>query len=63
MAKIKTNETDMARQIKIEQRRFDALLIMRTTWFHLDGSSEMQQPRLNLNDSYSCISSEPLIID
>ena len=63
MAEIKTHEMHLERRIKIKRRRFDALLITRATWLHLDGSSEIQRPRLNHSDLHLCVSSEPLIED
>ena len=41
MVEIKTDETHLERPIEIEQRRFNALLITRATWYHLDGPSEI----------------------
>ena len=43
-AEIKTKEMHLEHRIKIRRRPFDALLIMRATWFHLDGPSEIQRP-------------------
>ena len=63
MAEIKTNETHLKSRIKIKRGSFNALLIMRTTWFYLGGPSEIQQPRLNPNDLHLCVSSEQLIED
>ena len=63
MAQIKTDETHMECQIKIKQRAFDALLITHATCQNLDGLSMIEQPRLNHNDSHSCILSKPLIKD
>ena len=40
-AEIKIDEMHLDRQTKIKRRRFDALLIMRTTWLHLNGPSEI----------------------
>ena len=57
MAEIKTDKMHLDYRIKIKQRQFDALLITRATWIHLDGSSEIQQQRLNRNNSQSCVSS------
>ena len=62
-AEIKTDEMHLDRQTKIKRRRFDALLITRTTWLHLNGPSEIQQARLNHNNSHSCVSLELLIKD
>ena len=62
-AKIKTDETHLERRIKIKRPWFDALLITRTTWLHLDGPFEIQRTQLNCNNSHSCVSSEPLIKD
>ena len=63
MAEIKTNETHLDCRIKIKRRQFDALLLTCATWLHLNGPSEIQQPRLNRNDSQSCVSLEPLMKD
>ena len=63
MVEIKTNETHLERRIKIKRQQFDALLIMRTTWLHLDSSPEIQRPQLNRNDSLPCVSSKTLIKD
>ena len=41
MAEIKTYETHLERSIEIKLRRFNALLITRTTWHHLDGPSKI----------------------
>ena len=41
MAEIKTGETYLERPIEIKRRRFNALLITRVTWHHLDGPSEI----------------------
>ena len=40
---IKTDEAHLERRIKIKPRPFDALLIMRMTWLHLDDPFEIQQ--------------------
>ena len=61
MAEIVVDETHLEHQIKIRGQQFDVLLITRATWFHLDGPSEIQGPRLNCNDLHACISSESLI--
>ena len=50
MAETKTDEMHLKSRIKMKRRSFNALLIMRTTWLHLDGPSEIQQPQLNRND-------------
>ena len=63
MAEIKTDETHLEHPIEIKWWRFNALLITRAMWYHLGGPSEILRPRLNRNDSQSCISSEPLIKD
>ena len=62
MVEIKSNETHLERRIKIKRRPVDALFMTRETW-HLDSPSEIQQPRLNRNDSQPYVSSEPLIKD
>ena len=49
------------RPIEIKRHRFNALLITRATWRHIDGPSEIQRPRLNRDNSQSRISSESLI--
>ena len=55
MAETKTDKNPCERPIKIQKWTFDALLITRTTWKNLDSPSEIQRPRLNCNDSQSCI--------
>ena len=44
MADIKTNETHLEHGIKIKWLSFDGLLIMRMTWLHLEGPSEIKRP-------------------
>ena len=63
MTEIKIDEMYLERSIEIKRRRFNALLITRATWIHLDRPSEIQWPRVNRNNSQSCISSELLIED
>ena len=63
MAEIKIDEMHLERWIKIKCQVFDALLIMRATWLHLDSSSTIQWPGPNRNNSHSCVSSEVLIKD
>ena len=63
MAEIKTDKTHLERRIKIKRRSFDALLITRAMWLHIDGPSEIQRPRLNHNDSHLYVSPESLIED
>ena len=43
MAKIKTGVNASEHPIKIKRRAFDALLIMRMTWHHLGGPSDIQR--------------------
>ena len=63
MTEIKTNKRHLERPIEIKRWHSNELLITSATWYHLDGPSKIQRPRLNHNDSQSCISFELLIKD
>ena len=61
MAEIKTDKTHLERRIKIKQRAFDALLIMRAMWQNLNNPSKIQWTLLHRNDLKPKVSSKPLI--
>ena len=63
MAEIKTDENASGVLDQDQKDGVSCVSSSRASWQNIGGPSLIQRPRLDCNDSHSCVSSEPLIKD